>query len=347
MQMPQKSTVLLVRFQPTVAFYTWHCLQMLSETGSATSYVPGTVDQRIPLACDCASILSSNPAATTDLTSLLPSALLLEAALPVSNSAGHLQDPANESSLSPQLRMCMSFLTGLLQPGCPEGSLQVPSQASATKSVPVPVSAVAACTQPTKPVPEPDSNGQSVCDSPAASHISSDQQHMATIMRLKRALGGVVMTSKLVYLAEHVKHKTSLKERQGPLMILISQLLADVTDTAGKLRPGTDMPSEDLQNMRHLIRALMSNALDILRQALQQAAAGQAPLSDGPWSLFGTAEQAVRCCLYSSSLLCDAALCTFSSTGTTLTLAVTTVNILPLRNSNIGYIDCIAHHLTP
>ena len=329
MQMPQTSTVLLVRFQPTVAFYTWHCMQMLSESGSATSYVPGTVDQRVPLACDCASILSSNPAAATDLTSLLPSALLPEAALPVSNSAGCLQEHANESSLSHQLRMCMSFLTGLLQPGCLRGSLQHPSQASATKSGSVPTTVAAACTQPTKPVPESDSNGQSVCDSPAASHISSDQQHTATIMRLKRALGGVVMTSKLIYLAEHVKHKTSLKERQGPLVILTSHLLADVTDTAGKLRPGTDVPLEDLQNICHLIRALMSNALDVLRQALQQAAAGQAPLSDGPWSLFGTAEQAVRCCLYSSPLLCDAALCTFSRTGMTLMLALTTVNILP------------------
>ena len=309
MQMPEKSTVLLVKFNPTVAFYTWHCTQMLLSKCDPALYhfqTFGSLDQSASLACNCASILSSTPAIVTDVTSLLPSALLPQAALPVSESAGYLQDPAKIGSLSPQLRMCMSFLTGLLQPGCSEDSLQHSSQASATKSVPVPTSAVAtACTPLSKPVP------------------ATDQQQMPAITRLKRALGGVVMTSKLTYLAQHVKSQTSEKQRHSLLLTLTRKLLEDVSTAARKLAPGTDVPAEDLQNMRHLIRALMLNALDIVRQA-----AGQALLSDGQWSLLNISEQAVQCCLYSSPLLCDAALGTFSKTGTILKLALTTASIL-------------------
>ena len=325
MQMPEKSTVLLVKCNPTVAFYTWHCTQMLLSKYDPTLYhfhILGSLDQSASLACNCASILSSNPAIVTDVTSLLPSALLPQAALPVSESAGYLQDPAKIGSLGPELRMCMSFLTGLLQPGCPEGSLQHPSQASATRSVPVPTSAVAtACTPLSKPVPELHSIGQ--CDSPAASQTSSDQQHMTAITRLKRALGGVVMTSKLISLAQHVKSQTSEKQRHRLLLALTRKLLEDVSTAARKLAPDTNVPAEDLQNMRHLIRALMLNALDTVRQA-----AGQALLSDGQWSLLNISEQAVQCCLYSSPLLFEAALGTFSKTGTILKLALTTVSIL-------------------
>ena len=93
MQMLQKSTVLLVKFHPTVACYTWHCMQvLLKEATSAVYHIPGTLDQVTALACDCASILSSNPAVVAGVTSLLPSALLPEAALPVSSSAGYLQE---------------------------------------------------------------------------------------------------------------------------------------------------------------------------------------------------------------------------------------------------------------
>lgn len=305
MQVPDKSTVLLVIFQPTVAFYTFQCMQMLSlEPGSAVCYDSNALPELAMLACSCAAAMAATPASVADLSSLLPSDLLPEASLPVSKSAAYMLNIAGDSQLKVELKMCMVFLLSLLQPS------------SATKSLHLLLPAA----------------------TPAPAQLDTQA---SAVLRLRTALGGVVLTSKLFHLVQQVKREPSLKNIHVPLLMVTSKLLTDVQHAAGKLTDDSTMQEQALYSLRSLIEALMQNALSLLQQAVQQTA-GQTSGSDDRRSGPGVAEEAVRCCFYSLPMLRLAALDVFWDSGMTLSVCFIPILTNILFASNAFLVDCVS-----
>ena len=307
-QVPEKSVVLLVKFAPTLAFYTWHCLQNLpAELDSALlSKRASATDQPAALAYGCAEALGASPGTMACLMILSPNELLPESILPVTEAAVFFQDPINKSKLRPKVTVCTSFLTTLLQPdackdnfrqsfnpGLHPGSLF----AAATK---------ADCKDAASSAPHSNRTGSP--DMSAEMNASTDQAQNAAYDRLLGHLCAAILTTKLLLLAQPVQHVTSQEKRHGSLLRITNKVLEEMQAAGNQIIAApVVMPALYVHKAEQCTRSLMCHV-----KALMEYSAKHVPQEGPLWHLLSTAKQALKCILFSSALPRDAALLDFS-----------------------------------
>ena len=304
--------VLLVKFAPTLAFFTWLCLQNLpSELVSS-----GGTYLHTSLAESCAFALRSNQEAIGCLIAPSPKKLLPEGILPVTQSAAYLQDPVNKSNLQPEITILASFLTSLQ----PENFRDSPQQSweslqgrqqNDSPALSLPAARSADCESPASCSTADSTWPHTPSLLANADASASQQQDVALSTRLMGALHAAILTTKLLTLAQPVKHVTSLKDRHGVLLNIAVMLFQEVQAIDDQMKAaGIAVPAQHATKLELCTGTLMSNVTGLLHQSTQ-------PFSpqDPQWSLLCVAKVAIETCFHSCVLPRAAALQQFHTTG--------------------------------
>ena len=210
LQVLDRSVVLLVSFQPTIAFFCWYCLY---------SFCPKPLEGERPHACDSDAAVTlaitcaaNNSGALATLAAILSDQLLPAACMPPAASISSLQQAAEQ----PGLDMCMSFMTQLAQlaPG-----RSVPQQAPTAQSgtlftdVTQPQESLGYCCTP----------ASQNCDK-ASSENSQSGKAQAAATYLKAL---ILVTQVLCLIQPITAHSTDLTH--APLLSIMTVLLNKVT----------------------------------------------------------------------------------------------------------------------
>ena len=226
LQVPQSSAVLLVTFKPTMAFYTWHCLQTLAPKPSSENWLYGVaeIEHSINTAAWCVSVADAN---LKLLVNISPYEALPETLLPLEKSPASQQDPASDSQLQPHVQLCVNFLLGLLHmPTLSNSPEQAQSTTQAAQaSVPADNSKATDAKQ--------DSSSSVPCamaqDPSATQHGSHGRLQRNTLMESRVYVhAAAVLTVKLLLLAQPVKAQMQLADRNGLLLQTLTVLLGHI-----------------------------------------------------------------------------------------------------------------------
>ena len=258
LQMPHSSTVLLVTFKPTMAFYTWHCLQTLAPKPSSETWPleKAVVDHSTRMAVHYVSI------AHIDLNLLInvsPFEVLPETFLPLEKSPASQPDPASHSQLQPHVQLCVNFLLGLL---CMPSLSNSPKQAHTTTHV----------AQASVPVDKSEATGvQHDSSSSVPYAIAQDLsavQHGSHAKLQSNTLvehfDAAVLTVKMLLLAQPVTAQTQLADRNGLLIYTLTMLVEALNSETATAPAQTQL---EIQKKRD-IQALMQPAMVLFQQAV-------------------------------------------------------------------------------
>ena len=221
LQVPQSSAVLLVTFKPTMAFYTWHCLQTLAPKPSSEHWPHGALAKMghsINTAVWCVSVAHAN---LKLLVNISPYEVLPETLLPLEKSPASQLDPASDSQLQPHVQLCVNFLLGLLHMPLLSNS---PEQAQSTAHA-------AQASVPADNSKAPDAKQDSSSSGPCAmAQDLSAVQHgrlQSNILMESRVYvhAAAVLTVKMLLLAQPVTAQTQPADRNRLLIHTLTVLL--------------------------------------------------------------------------------------------------------------------------
>ena len=287
LQVPQSSAVLLVTFKPTMAFYTWHCLQTLAPKPSSETwpFVKAEVEHITRMAVHYVSIAHVN---LNLLVNISPFEVLPETFLPLEKSPACQQHPASHGQLQPHVQLCVDFLLGLLHMAPLSNS---PEQAQSTlhaaqASVPVNNSeATDAKQDSSSTVPCAIAQGLS-----AVQHGSLGRLQSNTLSRVD-VRAAAVLSVKMLLLAQPVTAQTQLADRNGLLIHTLTVLLKALDPETANAPARTQLEAEEKRD----VQALMQPAMVLFQQAVLQVPEEGQYRDTGLWSTYEVIYRIMRC----------------------------------------------------
>ena len=280
--------MLLVTFKPTLAFYTWHCLQTLvTKASSEGPFGRAEIGHSTRMALRCVSIA---PANLNLLVDIAPFEILPETFLPLEESPASQLDPASDSQLQPHVQLCVGFLLSLLHmpplSNSPEqaqstthtAQASVPADNSDTTDAKQDISTFVPCAI-AQELPAP----------PHGSHgMLQSNTLMASSVYVRAA---AVLTVKMLLLAQPVTAQTQLASRNG-LLIQTLNALSNTLDVNKDTAPAqTQLEAEKKRD----VQALMQPAMVLFRQAVLQVSEQGQDRDTGFWCTYQVIHKIMRC----------------------------------------------------
>ena len=249
LQVPQGSAVLLVTFKPTLAFYTWHCLQTLAPKSSYENWpfeVAGVEHStRVAVCCVTTAHANLNLLVNSSPFEVLPETFLP----PLAKSPASQQNPASDSQLQPHVQLCVDFLWGMLHmPPLSNSPEQAQSTTHAAQaSVPVDNSKAIDDTQ-YSPSSVPHAIAQDLSAPPHGSH---EKLQWNTLMKSRvYVCAAVVLTAQMLLLAQSVTAQTQLADRNGLLIHTLTVLLTAIDSKTATAAAQTQLEAEEKRDVQ-------------------------------------------------------------------------------------------------